>query len=196
MFLEKVRELSTTGRRRTWRYLLMTIWLHKHINRSYLITLRGSRNNYWMMIASLIMQQDIPIMGSSMLLPDLQSVLIISHNFSGNWNKIVFNFWCHNVSKISSMKILSNNIEKFWGIKLSSVMVPPLYPVTLVDHHQGCIKAGFFIKSPAGRLKLVKTGSYWSKLAEIFSKQISQNVTDKFNYCNQEHNHTRPQLKG
>ena len=53
---------------------------------------------------------------------------------------------------------------------------------------QGCIKAGFFIKSPAGRLKLVKTGFYWSKLAEIFSKQISQNGTDKFNYCNQEHN--------
>ena len=54
------------------------------------------------------------------------------------------------------------------------------------DH--GCKKAGFFIKSPAGRLKLVKTGFYWSKLAEIFSKQISQNGTDKFNYCNQEHN--------
>ena len=124
MFLETARELSTKGRRRTWRYWLMTIWFDNHINRSYLITLRGSRNNYWMMIASLIMQQDIPIMGSSMLLPDLQSVLIISHNFSGNWNKIVFNFWCHNVSKISSMKILSNNIEKFWGIKLSSVMVP------------------------------------------------------------------------
>ena len=53
---------------------------------------------------------------------------------------------------------------------------------------QGCIKAGFFIKSPAGRLKLVKTGFYWSKLAEIFSKQISQNGTNKFNYCNKEHN--------
>ena len=57
-----------------------------------------------------------------------------------------------------------------------------------MEYWQGCIKAGFFIKSPAGRLKLVKTGFYWSKLAEIFSKQISQNGTDKFNYCNQEHN--------
>ena len=70
----------------------MTIWLHKHINRSYLITLRGSRNNYWMMIASLIMQQDIPIMGSSMLLPDLQSVLIISHNFMGTETKLFLIF--------------------------------------------------------------------------------------------------------
>ena len=82
MFLEMARELSTMGRRRTWRYWLMTIWFDKHINRSYLIMLRGSRNDYWMMIASLIMQQDIPIMRSSMLLPDLQSVLMISHNCS------------------------------------------------------------------------------------------------------------------
>ena len=35
---------------------------------------------------------------------------------------------------------------------------------------QGCKKAGFFTKSPAGRLKLVKTGFNWSKLAKIFSR--------------------------
>ena len=35
---------------------------------------------------------------------------------------------------------------------------------------QGCKKAGFFVKSPAGWLKLVKTGFYWPKLAKIFSK--------------------------
>ena len=40
----------------------------------------------------------------------------------------------------------------------------------------GCKKAGFFVKSLGGRLKLVKTGFYWPKLAEILVSKLARKV--------------------
>ena len=94
--------------------------------------------------------------------------------------KLIFNFYIH---------ILQATV---WSFYPSSYFVP--VPDCIIYIGQGCIKANFFLKSPGGCLRLVKNVFYWSKLVIIFSKQINQNVTHKFNYYNQEcnvkqHNH-------